>query len=140
MKVLSTQQHAALQMSRVRLAYLLECHFPTGIVRFTTGSETIDFLGVEWLGAGAMLDIKFPDEDASLAVNNAEVTLNGLDVALISMALREPLLNATCVLYVALFGVDNRQPWGPPFRYMRGTLSHLRIVPPSATPSQSEQG
>ncbi len=70
---MSAAQVAAVSAKRVRMCYLLECNFPSGQVCFTTAGQTIFYDNREWLGAGSLLEIKFPDEDSTLEVHNAEL-------------------------------------------------------------------
>ena len=134
MKNLTTVQKNAIGARRVAMSILVQVNLPSldTVIRFCSDAHTRIHAGEEWVGAGAMLDIKFPDEDATLEVHNAEITLNGLDVALISMVLQEPLDNSPVAIYCLVLDPDTYAELGT-FWIMRGTLSNIRITPPSSS-------
>lgn len=110
------------------MCYLVEALFDTGPVRFTTNVHTMEYNGVEWLGAGAMLDIELPEEDSTLQVHQCVVSLNGLDPAAISLALNEDIEGRRVTIYVLLYNPDTNVPLGH-WIYHRGTVSQVRIAP-----------
>lgn len=134
MRILTTAQESAISASRRRMAYLVHARFPSGDVRFSTTAHTLFYANEEWLGGGALLDIQFAEEDGSLSARNAEITLDGLDVSTLSLALNEQTENAPITIYCALFDPDSNQPIGD-FQLYRGTVSQIRILPPSSSES-----
>lgn len=132
MRLLTVAEANALAAPRVRMAFMIEFRFPTGDVRFTTSAYTVTWNGKEWLGAGGMLDLELPQEDSALEAHACTVTLNGLDPAVISLALNEPLENSRCTIFVAMFDPDTNQAVGPGYQYFRGTVGQIRILPPSS--------
>lgn len=131
MRVLTASDRTRLAASRVRMCYLVELQFPTGDVLFTTSRYTVTHSGKEWLGVGRLLDIKLPDEDATLEAHACEISLDGLDPSVISLALNEILEGSRCTIFVALFDPDTNQPLGVAFQYFRGTISEVQILPPT---------
>ena len=146
MRLFTTTAKQALDMSRVKMCFLVQVNIfkPFGenagetlILTFSTAPYTMTFpvLGFpadqEWLGAGRMLDIDFAEEDSSSEVHNAEVTLNGLDVPIVSLALNENLERATVRFFMALYDPDTNQPIGQATQIFYGTMSNVRIIPPT---------
>lgn len=132
MRLLTVAEGNALDASRVRMAFMVEFKFPTGDVRFTTSAYTQNWRGQEWLGAGGLLDIELPQEDSSLEAHACTISLSGLDPAVISLALNEPLENSRCTIFLATFDPDTNQVIGPGFQFHRGTVGQIRILPPSS--------
>lgn len=133
MRLLTTAEKSALSASRVRFCYLVELRFrdPLGFLRFTTAAHTMTINGREWMGAGGLLDIRLPDEDGSLEAHKAEITLDGLDPSVISLALNEDIEDAPCTVYLATFNPDTNQLIGVS-QFHRGTVGQVRIQPPSS--------
>jgi hypothetical protein len=90
-------------------------------------------LGQEWLGAGRMLEITLPSEDATLEVHAGEIALDGLNPTVISLALNVPIEGTPVIIYVVCLEPDTNQFTYPVWVYLRGTISEVRIVPPSVT-------
>lgn len=128
MRFLTTDQAEAIASDRVRMAFLLEFRFDTGIVRFTTASNTITYNSNEWLGAGRALDLELPEEDSALEAHECRITLDGLDPAAVSLALNEDLEGRQVFIYCLLFNPDTNQPIGL-YQYFRGSVSQVRILP-----------
>jgi hypothetical protein len=118
------------------MSFLVEITLPEGLepLYFITDAFSRPYNGREYIGAGALLDIKFPDEDATLEVHPATVTLDGLDVAMVSMALSEPLEYCPVLISCLMHNPDTRQDISA-FRIIRGTMSNIKIIPPSSAGS-----
>lgn len=132
MRVLTTAEKNAIDVHRVRMAFMVEFRFPTGDVRFTTAAYTQTWNGLEWLGAGGMLELDLPQEDSSLEAHACTISLSGLDPAVISLALNEPLENSRCTIWVAHYDPDTNLPIGTGYQFHRGTVGQIRILPPSS--------
>ncbi len=128
MRFLTTDQAEAISADRVRMAFLVECQFDTGTVRFTTSAATITYNGIEWLGVGRMLELELPEEDSSLEAHECRISLNGLDPSAISLALNEDLEGRVVLIYCLLYNPDTNAPIGA-YHYMRGAVSQVRIIP-----------
>ena len=131
MRVLNTAINTALQSRHIRMCYLVEAAFPTGVINFTTTPFSIDHAGKEWLGAGRMLDIQFASEDSTLQAHSAEITLDGMDAAAISQALNEPLENTPIAIYALVWDQVSNGRLGH-FLVFWGTISEIKIIPPSS--------
>ncbi len=127
MRFLTTDQAEAISDDRVRMCYLVEASFDTGPVYFSTATWTMFYNGIEWLGAGSLLDIQLPDEDSSLEAHECLVSLDGLDPAVISLALNEDLEGRAIRIYGLVYDPDTNQPIGH-WLHLRGTVSQVRII------------
>jgi hypothetical protein len=138
MRHLTVAEKAALSADRVEVCYLVDLWFPAGVVRFTTHLRTLtygvglDGLPAEWLGAGGLLDIQLPHEDGTLEAHKCEITLDGLDPTVISLALNEDIESSPCGIYLATFDPDTHAVIGAHL-FHRGTVGQVRIVPPSSS-------
>lgn len=81
---------SALAGETVQLFYAIELNFSTAPVRLWTGfsERTID--GQTYIGAGTLLAISGIEEVADLSAKGITLTLSGVDVSLVSLALQEP--------------------------------------------------
>jgi hypothetical protein len=155
LRLMTTTTKQYLGHYRVRMAYLIHIKITNPRnpavnqeidIYMTSLAQTIEFPvpgyapDIEWLGGGRMLDIQFAQEDSSLEIHNAEVTLDGLDVALISLVLNENLERAKVWIYLALFEPDTNQPLEPATLFMRGTMSNVRILPATVMGGTSSEG
>lgn len=141
MKDLTATYKTALKAPRVRMAILVLINLETGLLYLTNSSQTLTVIapGVgsqEWLGAGRLLDIEFPQEDASMETHAGQITLDGLDVTMTSLALNERLEHRPVTLFLALFNPDTNVSLGPALQIVRGTMSNVRILPPTVGYSQ----
>jgi hypothetical protein len=131
MRVLAPHLVAAASQRRLRFAVCVEAEFPSGPVYFNDSPQTFDYLGKTYLGGGRLLGIKFAREDSSLGAHKAEITLDGLDAAAISLAFNEPTENAPVVVRVIMFNPDTGVDLGD-FVLSRYTVSEVRVIPPSS--------
>lgn len=131
MRVLTTDGANALAQKQVRLVFLLEFKFTLGDVYFSASSNTVVWAGKEFLGAGGMLDINWPQEDSSLEAAKAEITLNGLDPAVISLALNERIENAPAIIHCQIIDPSTGAMINT-FTFWRGTVGQVKIVPPTS--------
>ena len=132
MRILTAGQKYAIGAPRVRMAFLVEILLPDlEPLYLTTSAHTMFVAGKEWLGAGRMLNITLPQEDASMEAHSCEVSLDGLDPATISLALREPLEGAPVTIYGMNYDPDTNLPIDSPWVYHVGTVSAVKILPPS---------
>ncbi len=132
MRVLTTGQKAAIGARRVRMAFLVELILPDLLPLYlSTNAHTMFIMGREWLGAGRMLNVTLPQEDASLEAHPCEVSLDGLDPATISLALNEPLEGAPVTIWCVNYDPDSNQPIDEPWIYHKGQVSEVKIQPPA---------
>jgi hypothetical protein len=135
-KILTTTQRTALNLRRIRACYLVEMHFASGILRYTTTPYTIVRNGVEWLGFGHLAGIEFPHESAERSAQKARITISGLDPAAISLALNEQTDNAMVYIHLALSNPDTNESLGT-FVIHRGTIGDVEIVPATSDSSKT---
>jgi len=134
MRSLTATHKNALSAKRLALAYMVTIGLPAdlgGELRFTTNAWTMKYNGFEWLGAGALLDIQWPDEDGTLEIHSAQITLSGLDVNVISLILNERLDYTPVLIECMMMDPDTRAPVGIA-QWLRGTMSNIKIIPPTS--------
>jgi hypothetical protein len=134
----AAELHPELSASQVQITYLVQFQFSAINIGFedlffTTNSHTLFALGQEWLGAGRMLEITLPSEDATLEVHAGEISLDGLNPTVISLALNVPIEGTPVIIYIVCLDPNTNQMVNPVWTYLRGTISEVRIVPPSVT-------
>jgi hypothetical protein len=139
MRLLTTANRNAINADRVNLTWLVRITLPlpVGNIYLCSGVHTQHWAGVDWLGAGDLLDMEFPEESASLEAKNGELVLSGLDPALISLALNTDLEGAVVHTWALLRDPDTNQPVDAPFVVHRGTISEIRISQPFAEEAAS---
>lgn len=136
MRWLTATQRTALNARRIRACYLVEIHFATGVLRYTTTPYTVIRNGYEWLGFGKLAGVEFPEETAELRASRARITINGLDAAAISLALNERTENVPLWVHLALMDPDTNAQLGT-FVVHRGTIGDVEIVPATSQGSRS---
>jgi hypothetical protein len=94
----------ALGQPNVAPFYAVEFGFDTAPVRFWTGYGDRTIEGNTYIGAGSLIGIGGLEEVADLSAKSATITLSGVPVELVSLALQEPYQNRACRI---LFGVTN---------------------------------
>lgn len=127
-----------LSLDRVQVVYFVSFLFSVMNIgfddlRLTTNTHSLFAFGLEWLPAGTLLEIKLPEEDASLEVHAAEIALDGLDPAVISLALNVRIEGTPVIIHIACYDADTNQLVGNVWPFCRGTIGEVRIVPPSVT-------
>jgi hypothetical protein len=94
----------ALGQPNVAPFYAVEFDFDTAPVRFWTGYGDRTIKGNTYIGAGSLIGIGGLEEVADLSAKSATITLSGVPVELVSLALQEPYQNRACRI---LFGVTD---------------------------------
>lgn len=97
----------ALAQESVELFYAVEMNFSTAPVRLWTGfgERTID--GQTYIGAGTLLSISGIEEIADLSAKGITLTLSGVDVSLVSLALQEPYQGRSARVLFGASGVSD---------------------------------
>jgi hypothetical protein len=123
---------ALLNAPRLNMTWLVRilAQPPINAIYLCSSRHTVSWAGNEWLGAGELLNIEFPEEDASLEAKAGEITLNGLDPALVSLAMNTHLEGAVVHVWMLLRDPDNYIPIEQPTVVYRGTISEIRISQP----------
>lgn len=98
---------SALAQSEVQPFYAVEMLFDSGPVRIWTGygNRTID--GNTYVGGGSLLNIEGLGEVADLSAKSITVSLSGVAVALVSLALQEPYQRRQCRVLFGAVDVDD---------------------------------
>ena len=92
----------ALSQPEVQPFYAVEFMFDSAPIRFWTGFGDRTIETNTYTGTGNLMSIGGLEEVADMSAKSANITLNGIPPALISLALQEPYQNRECRI---LFGV-----------------------------------
>lgn len=88
-RTLTTQVDTALKQPNVPMLMLIEMDFASGIVRFCNASYNFVYSGNTYLGAGRAASVKNIEEGADQRMYGIELSLSGVDTALVAIALAE---------------------------------------------------
>lgn len=80
---------AALGAPDVAPILLLEAEFASGTIRLWTGIGTLQWAGRTWTGGGTLLEVSPMEEVVGVSAPGASVTLSGVPVDLVQIALAE---------------------------------------------------
>jgi hypothetical protein len=97
---------SALAGESVELFYAIELNFSTAPVRLWTGFGNRTIGGQTYAGAGTLLSISGIEEVADLSAKGITLTLSGVDVSLVSLALQEPYQGRSARVLFGVAGVD----------------------------------
>ncbi len=84
---------AQISAQDVRPILLFEGQFESGMVRFWSGLGMLTWDGREWVGAGKLIGISAVEENTEVVASGITVTLEGVDPALVSVAIGEARQN-----------------------------------------------
>jgi hypothetical protein len=98
---------SALAGESVELFYAIELNFSTAPVRLWTGFGNRTIGGQTYAGAGTLLSISGIEEVADLSAKGITLTLSGVDVSLVSLALQEPYQGRSARVLFGVAGVDD---------------------------------
>lgn len=105
-RALSPANAAAISEDQVRLGAFFEGVFPDGIVRIWTGSQSISWGGHTWTGAGALLATSAVEETNDVVATGITVSLSGVPLDLISLAISSVRQGAPGRLWLGFFDPD----------------------------------
>lgn len=130
MRQISVAVNNLMERDRLVLAILVEINIPqpVGPMRFANTAHTIKWNNLEWQGAGALLSLEPPEEDASLEAHKGVIRLNGLDATILSFGLWAGLNFAPISIWTAFYNPDTYQPVDAVL-FFRGTVGQVRGVP-----------
>lgn len=97
----------ALAQPSVELFYAIELNFSTAPVRLWTGFGDRLIDGENYIGAGTLLSISGIEEVADLSAKGITLTLSGVDVSLVSLALQEPYQGRAGRVLFGVAGVND---------------------------------
>ncbi len=116
---------AALQASNVKPVGFVQLNLDSGTLRLTTHAHDLTWNGFTWYGAGRVGRIEPIMEGADLQMYGVKMTLSGLPVAMISIALQEHVQGRKLYIWNGFFDANNAllaDPIGP-FGFRIDTLS-----------------
>jgi len=90
---------SALAQSEVQPYYAVEMLFDSGAVRLWTGYDNRTIAGQTYVGTGSLLNIQGLGEVADLSAKSITISLSGVAVSLVSLALQEPYQRRVCRVY-----------------------------------------
>lgn len=86
-RTLTAATLAELSAKQVKIAMLVEIDFASGTLNLWSGIGDLSWDSKTWIGTGSLLSIQSAAESSDLRANGAIITLNGINPALISVAL-----------------------------------------------------
>lgn len=96
MRGLSTTLVNRFAGNSVDLFVAVELMFDTGALRIWSGIGEKTISGQIYTGTGSLLAVGGMEETDSLSAPGANITLNGVDSSLVSLAMQEPYQNRSC--------------------------------------------
>lgn len=131
MRYLTVDQKTAIRSSRVKFVTLIVIDFPFGTERYTDAAYDFVHGGNTYKGAGGLVSIELPREDASLEAHACTLTAAGLTPAAVSIVLQERVRGSPVSIQVLLMDPDTNTAIGDPFVRVAGLISHLSIRGPA---------
>lgn len=108
MKQLAPSVMAALGRSNLQIAQLVSMHFSSGVVALNSMNRNLVFEGIIYRGASGLGAISSVDDSAGSEVKGLQLTMSGLSVEMLGLALSDATVvqGATLVLRLALIEED----------------------------------
>ncbi|MFC3059520.1 hypothetical protein [Paenirhodobacter populi] len=103
---LSPANAAALAADRVRIIALFEGEFASGTVRLWSGLGSLVWGGRTWAGAGTLMGIGSIEETNEVTANGASISLSGVPLDLVQIAIDEAQQGAPGRLYLGFMSED----------------------------------
>lgn len=104
MRDINTNLYNKLISKSVDLYYAVEMFFDGGTMRLWTGVGDKVINGNTYTGTGSLLGISGLEENDDLSAPGVNITLSGLDSAIVSLALQEPYQNRECKIHIGSDG------------------------------------
>jgi len=103
-RTLPTSVIDALDDNVVYPLFAIELNFDgADVLRLWTGIGTLNVQGVDWTGAGTLLNVSSIEETTEIAAKGATLSLTGIPSEVVSLALSTPYQGRTCKIYFGLF-------------------------------------
>jgi hypothetical protein len=103
-RTLPTSVIDALDDNVVYPFFAIELNFDgADVLRLWTGIGTLNVQGVDWTGAGTLLNVSSIEETTEIAAKGATLSLTGIPSEVVSLALSTPYQGRTCKIYCGLF-------------------------------------
>jgi len=106
MRDISAPAVTALSESVVRLCVMVELQFDSGTVRYWSGQGTLTYDGHSWLGTGELGSISPLRETAQMEANGYQLSLSGIPVSLITLALQDNYRDKPGYVYLGILDED----------------------------------
>jgi len=116
---------AELDQSSVSQIIMVDLDFPAGMVYAHSAVGDIVFNGNTYLGVGDLGGISEIEESGELQAWGVQLELNGLNPALVSIALQEHIQGRAALLRVAFLNPDTLQIIGEPIGPWTGRMDTL---------------
>lgn len=98
-RVMSSAMVAALQQSVVAPFRAVELFFPSGTLRFWTGSGERNIRGDVYYGVAPLLQFEDATESGAIEANGGKVAMSGITPDLLALALKEQYQGSVANLY-----------------------------------------
>ncbi len=106
-RTLPTSVIDALDDNVVYPFFAIELNFDgADVLRLWTGIGTLNVQGVDWTGAGTLLNVSSIEETTEIAAKGATLSLTGIPSEVVSLALSTPYQGRTCKIYFGLFNAS----------------------------------
>jgi hypothetical protein len=92
---------SAIATTQISALMFVELDFASGFLRVTTAGHDVAWNGYTWTGVGMLGKVDPIAEDVSLQANGIKLTLSGVDVAIISIALQEAYQGRAAKIWLA---------------------------------------
>ena len=103
-RTLPTSVIDALDDNVVYPFFAIELNFDgADVLRLWTGIGTLNVQGLDWTGAGTLLNVSSIEETTEIAAKGATLSLTGIPSEVVSLALSTPYQGRTCKIYFGLF-------------------------------------
>lgn len=99
-RTITSEMLAQLQAKEVELFLALRLNFDSGTVALWTGYGNITFGSQLYIGATTLLGFSAINETAEISARGAQVTLDGIDTSLVSLALTESYQGRQGLIYM----------------------------------------
>lgn len=116
-----------LNASQVKLAIFVEIFFTSGALNLWSGIGDKTWDSKTWTGTGSLLSITPAAETSSIRANGAVITLNGVDPALISVALQEGRQGRPVNCWLGFLDLSTEAVIVDPATFFKGRLDVMAI-------------
>ncbi len=126
-RILHADVLAALSASNVGYMFMVDLHLDSDHLAFNSTLATRTHNSVTYVGAGNLGSVGEVTEGSDLNPGGCEISLSGINTALMSVILGEEYLNRPGKVYAALLDESN-QIIGDPFIYFDGLIDSLSVT------------
>jgi hypothetical protein len=122
-----SDNQAAAEAVHAELCTFVYMDMPSGALRLHTRGGTITWGSADWLGVGKFGTISDIDEDAQLRPSGVNITLSGVDAALVSSALTEDYHGRAISVYQGFLNVSTMALVADPEEIFTGLMDFMTI-------------